>query len=97
MREIRPYGSEGGVALTPPSLPLSNAPRSACGVTLAKRVECGVFQRRFSMPEAEENPKPRRRQQAMRNVSAEFSRGFSRVSSGAGGRRWRGGREDCAG
>jgi len=27
MREIRQSGSEGGVALTPPSLPLSNAPR----------------------------------------------------------------------
>jgi len=27
MREIRQSGSEGGVALTPPSLPLSNASR----------------------------------------------------------------------
>ena len=27
MREIRPSGSEGGVALTPPSLPLSDNPK----------------------------------------------------------------------
>ena len=32
MREIRPSGSEGGVALTTPSLPLSNSRDLICGV-----------------------------------------------------------------
>jgi hypothetical protein len=46
MREIRPSGSEGGVARTTPSLPLSNAsrvPMAACRV--AKRLECAASSR----------------------------------------------------
>ncbi len=34
MREIRPSGSEGGVALTTPSLPLSNVPRKAKQISI---------------------------------------------------------------
>ena len=41
MREIRPSGSEGGVALTPPLLPLSNATAAMHAADeFAKRVEC---------------------------------------------------------
>ena len=41
MRENRPTGSEGGVALIPPSLPLSNAAVTSNGVAeLAKCLEC---------------------------------------------------------
>ena len=42
MRENRPSGSEGGVALIPPSLPLSNASRPRRRrVGSRQRVECG--------------------------------------------------------
>ena len=41
MRENRPSGSEGGVALIPPSLPLSCAAATPRGASeFAKRLEC---------------------------------------------------------
>ena len=41
MRENRPSGSEGGVALIPPSLPLSCAAATPHGASeRAKRLEC---------------------------------------------------------
>ena len=42
MRENRSSGSEGGVALTPPSLPLSHAPRLCKRPVLWRQLlECG--------------------------------------------------------
>jgi len=52
MRENRSSGSEGGVALIPPSLPLSHAPRLCKRPVLRRQLlECGGFDR-FGLEQA---------------------------------------------
>jgi len=51
MRENRSSGSEGGVALTPPSLPLSRAGAEGPGACIsAERVECASLLALWGLP-----------------------------------------------